>query len=70
MQYHDFQNDTTLTCYTYCSIQIRGKVMYLIFVFAKGLLVSWLQSGKAWQARAQQTEKNHSHRNSAVTRQV
>jgi len=34
------------------------------------LLVNWLQSGKAWQACAQQTEKNHSHTNSAVTRQI
>jgi len=35
------------------------------------LLVSPLLSGsKGWQAYAQQTEKNHSHTNSAVSRQV
>jgi len=38
--------------------------------FRKVLLVNSLQSGKAWQACAQKTEKNHSHTNSAVTRQV
>jgi len=34
------------------------------------LLVNSLQSGKAWQERAQQTEKSHSHTNCAVSRQV
>jgi len=34
------------------------------------LLVSSLVSGKAWQSCSQQTEKNHSHTNSAVSRQV
>jgi len=34
------------------------------------LLVSSLLSGKAWQERAKQTEKNHSLTNSAVSRQV
>ena len=34
------------------------------------LLVSSLQNGKAWQACAQQTDKKHSHTNSAVSRQV
>ena len=38
--------------------------------FCKVLLVNSLQSVKAWQACAQQTEKNHSHTNSAVSRQV
>jgi len=41
------------------AFKIEGKEMYPIFVF-----------GKAWQARAQQTEKNHSHTNSVVSRQV
>ena len=44
--------------------------MYPIFVFANVLLVSSLLSGKAWQVCAQQTEKNHSHTNSAISRQV
>jgi len=34
------------------------------------LLVNSLQSGKAWQEFAQQTEKSLSHTNSAVSRQV
>jgi len=34
------------------------------------LLFNSLQSGKAWQERAQQTEQSHSHTNSAVSRQV
>jgi len=34
------------------------------------LLVSSLLSGKAWQACAQQTEKNHFHTNSTISRQV
>jgi len=39
-------------------------------LFWQVLLVSPLLSGKAWQACAQQTEKNHSHTNSAVSCQV
>jgi len=38
--------------------------------FRKMLLVNSLQSGKAWQECAQQTEKSHSHTNSAFSRQV
>ena len=38
--------------------------------FRNVLLVSSLLSGKAWQACAQQTEKNHSHTNCAVAHQV
>ena len=38
--------------------------------FRKVLLFSSLRSGKAWQVCAQKTEKNHSHANSAVSRQV
>jgi len=34
------------------------------------LLVSSLLNGDAWQACAQQTERNHSHTNSAVSHQV
>jgi len=34
------------------------------------LFVSSLQSGKAWQACAQQREQSYSHRNSAISRQV
>jgi len=34
------------------------------------LLVSSLQSGKAWQECTQQTKKNHFYTNSAVSRQV
>jgi len=40
------------------------------FYFRKVLLVNSLQSGKAWQERAQPTEKSHSHTNSVVSRQV
>ena len=38
--------------------------------FRKMLFVSSLQSGKAWQACAQQREQSYSHRNSAISRQV
>ena len=38
--------------------------------FRQVLLVSSPQSGKAWQECSQQTEKSHSHTNSAVSRQV
>ena len=34
------------------------------------MLISSLQSGKAWQERAEETEKSHSRTNSAVSRQV
>jgi len=34
------------------------------------LLINSLQSGKAWQEFAQQTENSHSHTNSAVPRHV
>jgi len=44
--------------------------MYPHLCFRKVLLVSSLQSGKAWQQRAQQTEKSHSHTNSAVSHQI
>ena len=69
MQHHHFQNYTIITCYTYYGIQIRGRNVPNL-CFCEVLLVNWLQSGKAWQVRAQQTEKNHSHTNSAVTRQI
>jgi len=51
-------------------LKIEGKEMYPIFVFAKCCWEISLQSGMAWQACAQQTEKSHSHINSAVSRQV
>jgi len=35
MQYHYFQNYSTITCYTYNGIKIEGKEMYPIFVFTK-----------------------------------
>ena len=38
--------------------------------FRKVLLVNSLQSGKAWQACAQQTEKSDSHTTSAISHQV
>ena len=44
--------------------------MHPIFVFAKVFLVNSLQTGKAWQAHAQQTEKSHTYANSAVSRHV
>jgi len=47
----------------------ESKEMYAIFVFAV-LLVNSLHIGKVWQARTQQTEKSHSHTNSAVSRHV
>jgi len=70
MQYHYFQNNTIITCYTNYGIQIEGKEMYPIFDFANVLLVSSLLNSKAWQVCAQQTEKNHPHTNSAVSHQV
>jgi len=48
------------------AFKIEGKEMYTIFIFAV-LLVSSLQSDKAWQACAQQTENSHSHIVSAVS---
>ena len=38
--------------------------------FCNVLLVSSLLNGKAWQACAQETERNHLHTNSTVSRQV
>jgi len=42
-------------------LKIEGKEIYPIFVFAKCCWEISLQSGMAWQACAQQTEKSHSH---------
>jgi len=52
------------------ALKIEGKEMYPIFVFAKCCWLVHPKSGKAWRACAQQTEENHSHMNSAVSRQV
>ena len=53
------------------AFKLDGKEMYPIFVFAKCFWsCSSLLSGKVWQACSQQTEKKHSHTNSAVSRQV
>jgi len=49
------------------AFKFEGKEMYPIFVFAK---CCWSIHSKAWQERAQQTEKCNSHTNSAVSRQV
>jgi len=49
--------------------KLRVQKCAPIFVFAV-LLVSSLISGKAWQACAQQTEKKHSHTNSAFSCEV
>ena len=51
------------------AFKFEGKEMYPIFVSAV-LLVNSLQSGKAWQACAQQTEKRQSHTNSADSRRA
>jgi len=51
------------------AFRTEGKEMYPVFVF-EVLFVNSLQSVKAWQACAQQKEKNHTHTNSAVSRQV
>jgi len=68
MQYHYFQNYTIITCYIYYGIQNWALKMYIPhFRFSKVLLVSSLLSCKAWQACAQETEKHHSHTNSAVS---
>ena len=47
------------------AFKFEGKEMYPIFVFAK---CCWSIHSKAWQERAQQTEKCNSHTNSAVSR--
>jgi len=39
-------------------------------LFLQRVLDNSLQSGEAWQERAQQTEKSRSHANSAFSRQV
>ena len=70
MQCHHFQNYTIITCYTYYGIQIWGQRNVCHLWFRKALLVNLLQSGKACQERKEQTEKSHSHTNSAVSRQV
>ena len=70
MQYHYFQNYLIITFYTYCGIQNWGKSKAPHLWFRKVLLVNSLRSVEAWQACAQQTEKKHSHTNSAVSRQV
>jgi len=49
------------------AFKFKGKEMYPIFVSAV-LLVNSLQSGKAWQACAQQTEKRQSHTSSEDSR--
>ena len=68
MQFHHFQNYTIINCYSCMAFKFEYKEMYPIFVFAQ---CCWsLQSGKAWQACAQQTERSHSHTSSAVSRQV
>jgi len=66
VHYYQFQNYTIITCYSLriMAFKFEGKE-YPAFVFAV-LLVN----GKAWHERAQQTEKSHSHTNSAVSRQV
>jgi len=69
MQYHHFKNYKIIIFIPIMAFKSEGKEMYAIFVFAV-LLVNSLQSGKVWQACTQQTEKSHSHTNSAVSRQV
>jgi len=53
------------------AFKIEGKEMYPIFVFA---MCCWSVHSKVKAVKlgtcAQQTEKNHSHRNSAVSHQV
>jgi len=51
---------------TYYGIQIWEQRNIPHLCFCKVFLVN----GKAWQERAQQTEKSHSHTNSAASRQV
>ena len=66
MQYHKFQNYTMITCYTYSIMAFKfgGQELYLIFVFGK---CCWSITCKvAWQERAEQRKKIHSHTNSAV----
>jgi len=70
MQYHYFLNYTIACFYIYYDIQNRGKRNVPHLCFRKVLLVSSLLSGKARQACAQKTEKNHSHTNSAVSCRV
>jgi len=45
------------------AFKIEGKEMSAHLCFHKVLLVSLFLSGKAWQACAQRTGKNHSHTN-------
>ena len=68
---HHFKNSTITTCLPIMAFKFEGKEIYPIFVCAKGCwsIHSKLES-KAWQERAQQTEKSRSHKNSAVSRQV
>ena len=70
MQYHHIQNYTIITFYTYHGIQILRRRSVPHLRFRKVLLVNSLQSGKVWQACTPQTEKSHSHTNSAVSHQV
>ena len=67
MQYRHIQNCTIITCYTYYGIQIWGRRNVPHLCFRKVLLVNLLQTGKAWQEHAQQTEKSHSDTNCSFT---
>jgi len=51
------------------AFKIEGKEMYPSF-FSQCVVGHCTLSGKAWQACAQRTEKNHFHTTSAVSHQV
>jgi len=70
MQYRHLQNYTIITCYSYYGILIWGSRNVPNLWFCKVLLVNLLQSDKAGQECAQQTEKSYSHTKSAVSRQI
>ena len=52
------------------AFKFEDKEMYPIFVFAKCCWLVHCKWYKAWQERAEQTEKRHSHTICAVSRQV
>ena len=65
--FSELHNNILLYQLWHSNLRVKKRTPYL---FAQMLLVNPLQSCNAWQACAQQTEKNHSHTNSAVSRQV
>ena len=69
MQYHHFKklhNNNLLYLSWHSTLRVKNLPH---LCFCQVLLVNSFQSGNTWQECLQQTEKSHSHTNSAVSRQ-